>query len=85
MNAQTAQKIDQEQEPSFEATLAELENLVRQMESGEMGLDAMVDAFERGQKLVKRCTARLNEVEKRIELLVRGDDGEAATLPLDID
>ena len=52
---------------SFEDALAELEELVRKMESGEMGLEEMVAAFEKGQKLVKSCTDRLNEVERRIE------------------
>ena len=41
---------------SFEDALAELEELVRKMESGEMGLEEMVAAFEKGQKLVKSCT-----------------------------
>ena len=66
----------------FEPALEELEALVRKMEEGEMGLDAMVDAFERGQKLVRHCTAKLNEVERRIELLVRDADGQAAVKPL---
>lgn len=46
-----------------------------------MGLDDMVNAFERGQQLVRHCTNKLNEVERRIELLVRGPDGEATTKP----
>ena len=70
-------------EPKFEAALDELEKLVQKMESGEMGLDDMVDAFERGQELVRQCTTRLNEVEKRIELLIRGEDGQPTTVPLD--
>jgi exodeoxyribonuclease VII small subunit len=65
----------------FEPALAELEALVQKMEQGEMGLDEMVNAFERGQKLVQHCTTKLNEVERRIELLVKGPDGEATTKP----
>lgn len=66
----------------FEPALAELEALVQKMEQGEMGLDDMVNAFERGQKLVQHCSAKLNEVERRIELLVKGADGQATTKPL---
>lgn len=66
----------------FEPALAELELLVKRMEEGTMGLDDMVTAFERGQKLVQHCTKRLNEVERRIDLLVRGPDGGPTTKPL---
>ncbi len=67
---------------SFEDALAELEELVRKMESGEMGLEEMVAAFEKGQKLVKSCTDRLNEVERRIEVIKKNADGTATTAEL---
>ena len=67
---------------SFEDALSELENLVGRMESGEMGLEEMVAAFEKGQQLVKSCTDRLNEVERRIEVIKRNADGTAATVAL---
>ncbi len=67
---------------SFEDALAELEELVRKMESGEMGLEEMVAAFEKGQKLVKSCTDRLNEVERRIEVIKKNADGTATTVEL---
>ena len=64
---------------SFEAALAELEGLVEAMESGEMGLEEMVAAFEKGQTLVKSCTDRLNEVERRIEVIKKQADGSASS------
>jgi exodeoxyribonuclease VII small subunit len=67
---------------SFEDALSELEDLVRKMESGEMGLEEMVTAFEKGQKLVKSCTDRLNEVERRIEVIKKNADGTATTVEL---
>ncbi|MGI6497100.1 MAG: exodeoxyribonuclease VII small subunit [Kiritimatiellia bacterium] len=70
-------------EPSFETALEQLETLVRQLESGTMGLDEMVASFERGQKLVSLCTAKLDEVEKKIEVLVKSASGELSTKPLD--
>ena len=67
---------------SFEDALNELEELVGRMESGEMGLEEMVTAFEKGQKLVKSCTDRLNEVERRIEVIKKNADGTATTVEL---
>ena len=52
----------------FEAALKRLESIVEEMESGETDLDTMVASFEEGQKLVKFCTAKLNEVEKKMDL-----------------
>ena len=55
-------------EPGFDEALKRLEQLVEQMESGEMDLDAMVAAFEEGQRLIQFCSRKLNEVERRIEV-----------------
>ncbi len=68
----------------FEAALARLEELVAKMESGELDLDAMIAAFEEGQRLVKLCTARLNEVERKIETIVKDSSGGVTVTPLDI-
>ncbi len=69
----------EKEKQSFEEALAELEGLVEKMESGEMGLEEMVAAFEKGQSLVKSCTDRLNEVERRIEVIKKNADGSAST------
>lgn len=66
---------------SFEKALARLEAIAAEMESGELGLEKMVAAFEEGQKLVKLCSAKLNEVEKKIEQLVKNADGSVGTEP----
>ena len=55
------------------------------MESGELGLEKMVAAFEEGQKLVKLCSSKLNEVEKKIEMLVKKSDGSVGTEPFESD
>jgi exodeoxyribonuclease VII small subunit len=70
-------------EPGFEDALKRLEEIVAQMEGGEMDLDAMVGAIEEGQRLIKFCTQKLNEVERRIETLVRNPDGTETTAPFD--
>lgn len=56
---------------SFEKALARLEALVKEMEGGDLDLDRMMAAFEEGSQMVKVCEQKLNEVEKRIEKLVR--------------
>ncbi len=74
-----AEKADKPQ--SFEKALARLEEIAAEMESGELGLEKMVAAFEEGQKLVKLCSSKLNEVEKKIEQLVKNADGSVGTEP----
>ena len=56
---------------SFEKALDRLETLVREMESGELSLEDMMARFEEGQALVKVCAGTLNQVERRIEILVK--------------
>ena len=68
----TAKKKDSEQ--SFEKALERLEEIVSGMEEGNMPLDKMIAHFEEGQKLVKQCSEKLNEVERRIEILVKKGD-----------
>ena len=70
-----------EKAQSFEKALARLEEIAAEMESGELGLEKMVAAFEEGQKLVKLCSSKLNEVEKKIEMLVKKSDGTVGTEP----
>jgi exodeoxyribonuclease VII small subunit len=68
---------------SFETALKRLEDIVQAMESGETDLDTMIASFEEGQKLVKLCTERLNEVEKKIEKLTKSADGSIQPVPFD--
>ena len=48
-----------EKKPSFEESLAELEKIVSEMESGELSLDVLMAKFEAGRKLVAACTTEL--------------------------
>ena len=68
--------------PGFEQSLARLETLVKEMESGRLTLEQMMAHFEEGSGLVKVCSAKLNEVEKKIEVLVRKGDAVTSE-PLD--
>ncbi len=69
---------------SFEEAMAELEQLVAKMESGELPLEASVAAYQRGSELVKYCAAQLERVEKQVKVLEGemlrpfADDGDDA-------
>ncbi len=58
-------------QPDFEKALERLETIVSAMEDGSLSLEKMMANFEEGMALVKLCSAKLNEVEKRIEILVK--------------
>lgn len=70
-------------EKKFEEALAELESLVEQLETGELSLEESLRTFERGVGLVKFCHDKLQEVEKKVELLVKEKDGRLRLTPLD--
>jgi exodeoxyribonuclease VII small subunit len=58
----------------FEAAIAELESIVRKLEEGDMALEQSLALYERGVQLSRFCHARLEEAERRIEVLnERGD------------
>ena len=72
-----------EQEKSFEEALAELEQLVREMESGKLPLESMIGKFEAGCRLVALCRSKLDAMSKKIELLVRDDGAAGEFRPFD--
>ena len=58
----------------FEAAIAELETIVKKLEEGDLALETSLELYERGVQLSRFCHARLEEAEKRIEILnERGD------------
>ena len=60
--------------PAFEQALDRLETIVGEMEGGKLSLEDMMARFEEGQALVKICTQKLNQVERRIEILMKEGD-----------
>ena len=62
-------------EKSFEASLAELEVIVGQLEEGDMPLEESLELFEKGINLSRDCRARLSNAERRIEILMQDSDG----------
>ena len=71
-------------QPTFEATRAELQRIVADLENGSVGLEESLARFERGVALLKTCYATLEQAEQRIELLVGARaDGTPLTEPFD--
>lgn len=60
---------------SFEAALAELEQIVRGLETGQMKLEDAISAYERGAALRRHCEERLAEAEMRVKAIVQKADG----------
>ena len=61
---------------TFEDSLNELEKIASNLENGDLGLDEAINEFEKGITLSKECSKKLDEAEKRINILVQGEDGE---------
>lgn len=62
-------------EKSFESSLEELERIVRELEGGDLPLDRSLELFEQGVRLSRECQKRLDEAERKVEILLRGADG----------
>ena len=66
---------NEEQPKSFEASLEALEQIVHQLENGDLPLEKSLELFEDGIRLSRQCQERLNQAERRIELLLRDNQG----------
>jgi exodeoxyribonuclease VII small subunit len=66
---------NEEQPKSFEASLEALEEIVRQLEGGDLPLEKSLELFEDGIRLSRQCQERLNQAERRIEILLRDNQG----------
>ena len=70
---------------TFESSLEELEHIVRELEQGELPLEKSLELFEHGVKLSRECQERLNQAERRIEVLMRDNQGRPTVKPLEAD
>ncbi len=64
-----------EKKQTFESSLKELERIVRRLEEGELPLEDSLKLFEDGVKLSRECQERLNQAERRIEILLKDENG----------
>jgi exodeoxyribonuclease VII small subunit len=63
----------------FEAAIAELEGIVKKLEEGDLPLEKSLELYERGVQLSRFCHARLEDAEKRIEVLNERGELKAAS------
>jgi exodeoxyribonuclease VII small subunit len=70
---------------SFEQALAELEGIVKQLESGDVELERSIAIYERGAALRAHCDGKLKDAELKVEKIVRGEDGKPALEPVGLD
>jgi exodeoxyribonuclease VII small subunit len=60
---------------TFEDSLSQLESIVEALESGDLSLEKAIKTFEEGVRLSRFCFEKLDETEKKINLLLKDQDG----------
>jgi exodeoxyribonuclease VII small subunit len=68
---------------TFEKSLEELEKIVEELEGGELPLEDSIHRYEAGVKLLKECYQYLEKTEKRIQKMVKKEDGSFSLEPLE--
>ena len=68
---------------NFEEALKELEQILAEIEAGEIGLEQSLLKYERGNFLIQHCRGVLGAAQKQIELLSKGEGGELVVEPLE--
>ena len=70
-------------EKKFEAALARLEEIVKELETGDLPLEQSLKLFEEGIKLSRLCNRRLEEAERRVEILLKSKNGMVTAQPFE--
>ncbi len=70
-----------ETEVKFEAAIARLDEILEKMNSGAVTLDESLALFEEADKLISICNKRLNDAERKIEILIKNRNGETVLGP----
>ena len=63
---------------TFEQSMKQLERIVQELEDGDLPLEKAIKKFEEGIKLTKLCSEKLDETEKKISVLLKDSEGQAA-------
>lgn len=71
-----------EKKLKFEEKIKELENIINELENGEVGLEESFDKYTNAMKLVKECDKQLNEVEEKISKIIL-ENGEIKDFKID--
>ena len=72
-------------ELKFEKAMARLENIVDELERGDLDIDKSLEIFEEGIKMSRLCTKKLNEAEAKIQKLTKDKKGELIAVPFPLD
>jgi exodeoxyribonuclease VII small subunit len=72
-------------ELKFEKAMTRLENIVDELERGDLDIDKSLEIFEEGIKMSRLCTKKLNEAEAKIQKLTKDKQGELITVPFPLD
>ncbi len=67
----------------FEDAISRIEEIIKKLETGEIPLEESLKLFEEGINLINFCQKKLNEVEQKVEILVKNEGGEIETRPFD--
>lgn len=70
-------------ELKFEETLKGLEKIVEELEKGNLSLDVSLKKYEEGVKLAQQLSKRLEQAQKRVEVLMRSADGKLGSKPFE--
>lgn len=70
---------------NFEDALAELEQIVRRLEGGQVKLDEAIMSYERGAQLKRHCERKLSEAQQRVDRVVIGPEGAIGAEPAKLD
>ena len=75
--------MTEKKELKFEEALEKLEKIVEDLDGGELSLEESMKRYEEGIRLSKLCSKRLEEAKKKVELLLKSEDGKFLTKSLD--
>lgn len=70
-------------EKKFEEAMERLENIVEDLERGDLSLDESLRIFEEGMKLVSFCSKKLEEAEQKVTMLIKDQSGKLSQQPFD--
>ncbi len=81
--SQASERQPQSGEETYDAIVKRLERVVTELESGQLSLEQSVEKFAEGVRLARDASRKLDEAERRVELLVRSADGGDEAVPFE--
>ena len=74
---------EEKKEVDFESALKKLETIVENLENGELSLESALKQYEEGVRMADICSKRLNDAEKRVEVLIKTSSGKLKAAPFE--